>query len=155
MSAYYREFESPTAGGLRPPNIHRPMARVQIIGPRGGWPYEGVLDTGASETMLPWSAVDRLGVQLLPARSVEIAGVGGSVTAMFGWVDFQLSDSDGPIRWSHLAAFSTDDRTLFGLRGFLEFFVARFDGVKHEIQLRFRGKAPGPRYTPPAQRRSK
>ncbi|HEY2156642.1 MAG TPA: hypothetical protein VGH33_13505 [Isosphaeraceae bacterium] len=74
---------------------------------------------------------------------------------MFGWVDLEFLDADGPIRWSHLAVFGPGDRTLFGLRGFLEFFVARFDGVKHDIRLQFRGKAPGPRFTPPAPRRSK
>ena len=49
---------------------------------------------------------------------------------MFGFVDFEFLGSDGPIRWSHLAAFSPSDHTLFGIRGFLEYFVAKFDGPK-------------------------
>jgi hypothetical protein len=155
MPAYYREFPSPTAAGLRPAFILRPMARVQIVGPNGGFPYEGDLDTGAAETLLPWEVVDRLGVRLIPGRSIEIAGIGGSVPAMFGWVDFEFLTPDGPIRWSHLAVFGTGDHVLFGLRGFLEYFVARFDGVRHEIRLLFRGKAPAPRFLPPAPRRSK
>ncbi len=154
MTAYYQRSDSPTAGGLRPASIHRPTARVRVIGPKGGWSYEGVLDTGAVETMLPWSAVDRLGVQLLPGRRVEIEGIGGSVAAMFGWIDLEFPGPDGPIRWSHLTLFSTSERTLFGLRGFLEYFVARFDGVRREVTLRYRGKAPGPRFVPPAPRRS-
>ena len=155
MPAYYKEFPSPTAGGLRPAIILRPTARVHIVGPRGGRSYEGELDTGAAETMLPLEAVDRLGVRLIPGRSIEIAGIGGSVPAMIGWVDFEFLAPDGPIRWSHLAVFGTGEHTLFGLRGFLEYIVAQFDGVRHEIRLQFRGKAPAPRFLPPAPRRSK
>ena len=144
MNAYYRQFESPTAGGVRPAIIHCPVADVRIFGPTGNELYQGRLDTGASETSLPWTAVDRLGVQLLPGRAVDIEGVGGSVVAMFGWVDFEFHGSQGLIRWSHLCVFTTSHHTLFGLRGFLEYFVARFDGVKHDIRLQFRGKAPRP-----------
>ncbi len=73
---------------------------------------------------------------------------------MFGLIDFEIIGPAGPIRWSHLALFSPGDKTLFGYRGFLEYFVARFDGVKREIKLQFRGKAPAPRFVPPAPRRS-
>ena len=155
MPVYYQDFPSPTAGGLRPSHILRPMARVHVVGPGGSRAYEGDLDTGAAETMLPWDAVARLGVPLIPGRTMEIAGIGGSVNAMFGWVDFEFLGADGPIRWSHLAVFAPGEHTLFGLRGFLEYFVARFDGVRHEIRLQFRGKAPAPRYLPPVPRRSK
>lgn len=155
MRAFYRDYESPTLGGIRPPVILRPVADVYVTGPAGGLPIQGLLDTGSDETVLPWWAVDRLGVKLVEGRSVEIHGIAGALPAMFGWVDFEFLGPDGPIRWSHLAAFSPGARTIFGLRGFLEYFVARFDGVKHEIKLQYRGKAPAPRFVPPAPRRSK
>jgi hypothetical protein len=94
-----------------------------------------------------------LGVELVPGLAVDIEGIGGSERMMFGLVDLEIRGPDGPIRWSHLAAFSPSDRTLFGLNGFLEYFVARFDGIKHEVKLQYRGKAPAPRFEPPTARR--
>ena len=83
-------------------------------------------------------------------------GLGGSELLMFGIVDIEFTGvSSGPIRWSHLAAFSPGERTLFGLNGFLDFFVARFDGVRHEIKLQYRGNAPPPRFLLPIPRRGR
>jgi hypothetical protein len=115
----------------------------------------GRLDSGADDTVLPWSEIDRLGVELVPGLSVELEGLGGSERVMYGQVDLELDSPDGPIRWSHLAAFSPSERTLFGLNGFLEYFVVRLDGVKHEIGIKYRGKAPAPRFLPPVPRRSR
>jgi hypothetical protein len=115
----------------------------------------GRLDSGADDTVLPWSEIDHLGVELIPGVSLELAGLGGSERVMFGLVDLEFSGPDGPIRWSHLAAFSPSERTLFGLNGFLEYFVVRLDGVKREIGIKYRGKAPAPRFLPPVARRSR
>jgi hypothetical protein len=153
MSAYY---EGEPVRPLRPGDptvIHRPLVSVRAIGPKQNQVYEGLLDTGADETILPWSDLEWLGVQLLPRVVADIEGVGGSLRVMYGFVDLEFNGPDGPIRWSHLAAFGQRKRAIFGLNGFLEYFVARFDGVKHEVKLQYRGKAPAPRFEPPAPRR--
>lgn len=155
MKASYRPFYFAGRGVGRPTVVYRPVAEVLVAGPRGNGVFRGRIDTGADETILPWRSIESLGVQLLPGASEELTGLGGSERAMFGWVDLEFSGADGPIRWSHLAAFSPSDRTLFGLNGFLEYFVARLDGVKREIGLRHRGKSPGPRFLPPVTKRSR
>jgi hypothetical protein len=155
MSAFYRAFGTRPIRPNEPAWIDRPLVRARVIGPKGNLPCEGRLDTGADETVLPWTAIPILGVELVPGLAVDIEGIGGSERMMFGLVDLEIQGPDGPIRWSHLVAFSPSDRTLFGLNGFLEYFVARFDGVKHEVKLQYRGKAPAPRFEPPAPRRAR
>jgi hypothetical protein len=135
--------------------IERPMAKVQVHGPRGNRLYNGRIDTGADDTILPWSAIDAVGVALIPGRPIDVEGIGGTERLMSGWVDLELAGDDGPIRWSCLAAFSPSGKTLFGLLGFLEHFVARFDGVKKEVRLQFRGQAPPPLFSPPTKRRTR
>jgi hypothetical protein len=155
MSASYEPVLTYGPETNRPVLIHRPMVEVRVIGPSANRSYRGRLDTGADETLLPWTAIEILGVSLIPGKSLEIFGIGGSEHVMFGLVDLEIQGADGPIRWSHRVGFSPSGRTLFGLTGFLEYFVARFDGVKHEIKLQYRGKAPAPRFEPPAPRRAR
>jgi hypothetical protein len=153
MSASYKPARVNQIRPGDPTVIHRPTVEVRVTGPKQNQVYRGRLDTGSDDTILPWADIEYLGVDLIPGKSVEILGLGGSIRVMYGYVDFEILGPDGPVRWSHLAAFSPGGHTIFGLTGFLEYFVARFDGVKHEVKLQYRGKAPAPRFEPPAPRR--
>jgi hypothetical protein len=155
MSVFYLPFTTIDFATQKLITIHRPMVEVRIAAARGSRILQGRLDSGADDTVFPWSDVERLGVELLPGVSLELEGLGGSERVLYGLVDLELGGPDGPIRWSHLAAFSPSERSLFGLNGFLEYFVVRLDGVKHEIGIKYRGKAPAPRFLPPTPRRSR
>jgi hypothetical protein len=155
MNAFYRPFLTTDMATRKQKLIHQPTVEVRVAAARSSLIYQGRLDTGADDTVLPWSDIDTLGVQLLPGSGLELKGLGGSERVMFGLVDLEITAPDGPIRWSHLAAFSPSNLTLFGLNGFLEYFVVRLDGVKHEIKLQHRGKSPAPRFLPPLPRRSR
>ena len=153
MSAYYKTFQVQPLGTNGTGLMDRPVVEIRVIGPRDNRPYEGRLDTGADETVLPWKSIALMGVKLIPGKVIELEGIGGIERVMFGLVDLEIIGPEGPIRWSHEEAFSPSDRTLFELNGFLEYFVARFDGVRREVRLQYRGKAPLPRFEPPLPRR--
>jgi hypothetical protein len=124
------------------------MLSVRVIGPAGDQGVFGLADTGADDTMLPDPLSADLGVTSLSAP-VLIGGIGGVTYVRFGTVDMEVSDGSGSYRWSARVGFSPHPQPVLGIKGFLQFFTATFNGRLRRLDLRPNGMAPPPRFPVP------
>ena len=124
--------------------VSRPVIVVRAIGPAGAWLIPGLVDTGATETLLPLSYVARLGVPR--GDRIELAGAGGQlIPAWLSRVDLDLTRGRTLYRWSARVAFvARRGEALWGHEGFLDHFTATFDGLRKRLTLRPNGTFPPP-----------
>jgi hypothetical protein len=118
----------------------RPMITVRVTGPLGNIDYFGRIDSGADDTLLPEYLVASLGITGL-SGPVVIGGIGGATLARFGTVDLEISQGQASVKWSARVGFSSHNAPLFGLKGFLQFFTATFNGRRHYLDLLPNGTA--------------
>lgn len=142
-----------TVAGNQPKSrslVFRPMISVRIIGPSGNVDVFGRVDTGADDTLIPDHFAAAIGVNQL-SNPVLINGVGGGAAARFGSVDLEISDGQNSYRWSAWIGFVSPPHPppLYGLRGFLRFFRAGFNGRRHYLDLTPLGNAPPPQFVGP------
>jgi hypothetical protein len=127
--------------------VFRPMVAVRVISPRGDRAVLCRVDTGADDTLLPHDIVKALGITGL-SPPVNIGGIGGSISAEFGTVDLEISDGRTAYRWRARVGFHSsrlDTCTpVVGLKGFLQYFTATFDGRLHLLDLVPNGLAVSP-----------
>jgi hypothetical protein len=121
--------------------VLRPMIVVRVLGPRGHDDVFGRVDTGADDTLLPDHLIATLGVTGLHGHAA-IAGIGGAALARFGIVDLSIGHGPDSFRWSAFVGFSPHPVPVLGLKGFLQFFKATFDGRRHQLDLTPNGTAP-------------
>jgi hypothetical protein len=119
----------------------RPMIAVRVTGPAGDDDVFGRVDSGADDTMLPDYLVARLGVAGL-SGPVVIGGIGGAILARFGSVDLEILRGQSSCCWSARVGFYPHPVPVFGLKGFLQYFRATFDGRRHLLDLIPNGTAP-------------
>ncbi len=112
------------------------VARLQII--------PGLVDTGASLTLVPMIYLKRLGV--LPVSNIRIRSGDRLFTVLLAHVDLELRSPRKADTWSVLIGFSAaHERALWGQSGFLEHFTATFNTRRHFLTL-------SPNWTFPARR---
>jgi hypothetical protein len=127
----------PALGGAT--SIPRPLLAVRVTGPSGSRLRDGLLDTGADETILDPSVAALIGVDLARAVEREINLVGrGRIRCRY--VSVQLRITDGvaeTYEWDAVVGFAPFPllRGLLGYAGFLRFFAASFRGADHEVAL--------------------
>jgi hypothetical protein len=124
------------------------MVNVRVIGPAGDRDVFGRVDTGADDTLIPDHFAAALGVVHL-TDPVPIIGIGGGATARFGAVDLEVSDGQTSYRWSAWVGFSSAPPPVYGIKGFLQFFRATFNGRQRYLDLVPHGHAPPPMFPAP------
>jgi hypothetical protein len=149
----YRRY---TVQGTTPNAIalmFRPMVPVRVISPVGDRQVLCRADTGADDTVLPHDMVAALGITGL-SPPVNIGGIGGGIPAVFGTVDLEISDGWTTYRWRAHVGFHASSlyqsTPVVGLKGFLQYFTATFDGQSRQLDLVPNGLA-----VPPSKKRSR
>jgi predicted aspartyl protease len=134
----------PSLGGRQ--DRPQPVIPVSVIGPKGTHLGDCLLDTGADDTVFPESVADKLGIDLTNAPVGEASGV-GLVTARIRYALVTLRVATGQERreWPAWVAFTSAPmkRPLLGFAGFLQFFTAKFEGDREEVELIVNSLYPG------------
>jgi hypothetical protein len=117
---------------------YRPYVPIRVIDPRGSTRLDGLLDTGADETILPRSIAGPLGIGLDDGARGRFRGVGGQVvTVVYGSVELELATQSRRLRWPVTVAFLDGAHgAILGHAGFLEYFTASFNGERRHVTLR-------------------
>jgi hypothetical protein len=119
--------------------VPRPILAVQITGPGGSQLRDGLLDTGADETIFDPTVAPLIGVDLSQAAEREIHLVGrGSVRCRYASVRLRITDGIAETyEWDAVVGFAPFPllRSLLGFGGFLQFFDAHFRGADEEVIL--------------------
>jgi hypothetical protein len=134
----------PLPGEIGPQVIHEPIIVVRFVGPAGAWLIRGLLDTGASMTLVPRSYMSRLGVTF--GERVRLSTAAGGLNVLLGTLDLELGSGRAACRWSAQVGFlpRSDNLALLGHIGFLEHFAVTFDGLRKRVTLRPNGTFPPP-----------
>jgi Aspartyl protease len=143
----YAEREvDPLPGEFGVQIIHEPIIVVRFIGPRQTYLILGLLDTGASMTLVPRSYFHKLGMSAAPTERVRVRTVSGSVDVLLGALDLELRSDRVKYRWSAQVGFvpRADNLALLGHAGFLDHFSATFDGLRKRVTLKLKGTFPAP-----------
>ncbi|MBI3822622.1 MAG: hypothetical protein HY289_08080 [Planctomycetes bacterium] len=122
------------AGALIMP---RPLLAVLFTGPSGYRLDDGLLDTGADQTILDPSLAPMIGVDLSQAVSRNVHLVGrGSIRCRYAPVKLRITDGIlETYEWHAIVGFAPFPlaRSLLGFGGFLQFFDANFRGAAEEV----------------------
>ncbi len=132
----------PLPGESGPQVVFEPIVLVQCHGPARSYLIRGLLDTGASMTLLPRAYMGKLGV--IPEDRSRLVTAGGAITARLATVDLELRSGRVAHRWSARVGFvpHPDNLALLGHDGFLNHFTASFDGLRRCVTLRPNGTFP-------------
>jgi hypothetical protein len=137
----------PGLGGAT--TIPRPILAVRITGPAGSRLRDGLLDTGADETILDPSVAPLIGVDLSKALEREIHLVGrGRTPCRYASVQLRITDGIAETyEWDAVVGFAPFPvlRGLLGFAGFLQFFNSDFRGADQEVSLLPNAMFPGRR----------
>ena len=123
----------------------RPVARVNIVGPRGSRRYKALFDPGSDDTVFPLAIVPRIGASLRPDTGERLRWRGQVYPLRFGDVELELTDSVSVWRWPATVGFSTApiQYVLLGTRGCLQFCDAMFRGDDRFVELEPNRSYPG------------
>ena len=124
--------------------IQEPIIPVRFVGPLRTYIIRGLLDTGASMTLLPRSYLTKLG--LVPGERVRLRTAAGGHDVWLGALDMELRSGRTTYRWSARVGFipRVDNVALLGHMGFLDHFSVTFDGLRKRATLRPNGTFPVP-----------
>ena len=137
----------PALGGAT--SIPRPLLAVRITGPTGSRLRDGLLDTGADETILDPTVAPQIGVDLSKGVEREVNLVGrGVIRCRYAPVQLRITDGVAETyEWDTIVGFAPFPilRCLLGFAGFLQFFDADFRGGDLEVILQPNATFPGRR----------
>ncbi len=116
----------------------RPLLVVSVTGPAGTHAVEGLLDTGADETVFPEDVALRIGLSLSSAP--QGMGVGATLAGIplrYGEVGLRITDGIEGREWRAWVGFTPAKlyRPMLGFAGFLQFFTATFHGDREQVEL--------------------
>lgn len=119
--------------------VPRPILPVLVTGVSGSTLRDGLLDTGADETLLDPAVASLIGVDLNHAPEREIHLVGrGNIRCRYSSVKLRITDGIfETYEWDAVVGFAPFSlvRSLLGFGGFLQFFDANFRGAAEEAIL--------------------
>jgi hypothetical protein len=129
---------------------YRPLLAVRLTGPGTSQVYDGLLDTGADETVFDQHVAQLLGVDLrgAPDRLVGLAGRPSPVRCRYAPVHMRITDGvQETYEWTAVVGFVPGPLHyhLLGQAGFLQYFLAEFDGEVHQVTLTPKPSFPGQR----------
>jgi hypothetical protein len=121
--------------------VHRPEIPATVVGPAGSGTYIGLVDTGSDQTILPKSLARDLGILIRSTAGPAAQTFGGhDVHLEAGEVTLQISADGEVVTWKTTISFfdfaAEDEETiLLGHAGFLDYFIATFDGKLGTLTL--------------------
>jgi hypothetical protein len=119
--------------------LFRPLVPILIWGPAGCYLADGLLDTGADRTLLGPRLAQAVGIvldSLATVATVQSASV-HVLTCKVTTVTFQMRRDSQRLSWLAEVAVPIQSvkRSIWGFKGFLEYFRARFDGPNRRVTL--------------------
>jgi len=123
----------------------RPIIPVTSVGPVAGtWVADGLLDTGADETLLPESAAVTLGIDLTGATTGTARAFGQLVPVRYAEAKIRIADQQEQREWQAWLAFTSVYLRwpLLGFGGF-QFFRVVYHGDLEFVELTANSLYPG------------
>jgi hypothetical protein len=132
----------PLPGELGTQVVSEPIIVVRFVGPKRAYLIRGLLDTGASMTLVPRSYLSRLGLAATARAQLQTAA--GPLLIELATLDLELGTGRTVHRWSARVGFvaRADNLALLGHAGFLDHFAVTFDGLRKRVTLRPNGTFP-------------
>jgi predicted aspartyl protease len=124
-----------------------PLITVRVGGPASIQLVRGLVDTGASLTLIPIDYFEKLGA--IPAGTTVLTGSGVRFTVRLAHVDLELRTARTVHTWSALVGFVRRGQALWGQMGFLEHFLATYNTRQRMLTLRPNWPFPSPLYVGP------
>ena len=147
----YLKYPVPGLGAVFVTSIYRPTIPIRVFGPLGEGLAQGLVDTGADDTILPDRFIQPLGVKLDPHDVSKVRGIsGGAMPLRYGTIELEIGRHGDSYRWSAKIAFYPGSRAILGYFGFLEHFTATFNGLRRHVTLTPNGTATAPAGGAPA-----
>lgn len=143
----YSEREvDPLPGEFGVQVVHEPIVLVRFVGPSQSYLIRGLLDTGASMTLVPRFYLQKLGMSVAQAERVRLRTASGTVDVLLGSLDLELRSGPSSHQWSAQVGFvpRADNLALLGHAGFLDHFAVTFDGLRKRVTLKPNGTFPAP-----------
>jgi predicted aspartyl protease len=133
-----------TLGG----KVHRPrpVIGVAIRGPAGTFPYDGLLDTGSDDVLLPEAVAALIGIDLTNAPQGTASAFGQAVIPVrYAEATLRIADNQERREWRAWVSFAPVIRryALLGYAGFLQYFTATFHGDSEEVESTVNRQYPG------------
>jgi hypothetical protein len=144
----YERVEAEPSFADPSPFVYRPVVPVTVVGLSMAFPTKGLLDTGATETVLPAYLFENGLID--PAFREGEEGLlfgadGRPFRVVYGTVDLAIRLGRKVRRWHAKVAFHpTRKDVLLGDAGFLRYFTATFNRHERYATLRPTGKFPPP-----------
>ena len=124
----------------------RPVIGVALLGPTGMIAQDGLLDSGADDTLFPESVAALIGIDLTHAPQGTASGFGlGTIPVRYAEVILRIADNQEQRQWRAWVSFASVKRRygLLGFAGFLQYFTATFHGDREEVKLTVNGQYGG------------
>ena len=141
----YSEREvDPLPGEVGVQVIHEPIILVRFVGPSQTYLVRGLLDTGASMTLVPRFYFQKPGMSMARSERTRLRTASGAVDVLLGPLDLELRSGSSSYRWSATVGFvpRADNLALLGHAGFLDHFSVTFDGLSKRVSLKPNGTFP-------------
>jgi hypothetical protein len=143
--SYHQPIPSLGGGLVR----YRPVMAVRLTGPRNDVLQDGLLDTGADETLFEERLAAIIGLDLDQAEERKVGLVGRPRPVRCRYAPVRLRITDGlreTYEWTAVVGFAATRLRyhLLGQSGFLQFFDVEFRGADRAVVLTPNRSFPGP-----------
>ena len=142
----YDRFEADPSYADPAPFVFRPVVPIRVIGLVGSKKFNAILDTDATETILPSYLIGQTRPAIIQGeQGVLLGAVGRPFVVAYGTVDLELRMQRRVYRWHAKVAFHPSRQdALLGDADFLRLFTATFNGPQRYVTLKPNGKFPPP-----------
>lgn len=148
MNWNYSEFEVDRSHFCPAGVMFRPVVNVGLSASKDSVYLRALIDTGADQSIVPFSVAERIGAELFEDEQNSVEGISGQgVIVVPGRVRIELFDGRESIDWIAIIGFAKfpapeNECSVLGHAGCLEYFHAAFDGVDRFVELTLRGELP-------------
>lgn len=147
MKFPYLRYLSVAAGTKQ--EILRPVVPVDLAGPEGEIDYYGLVDSGSDDTLIPRLLARELGLAVDDSQQSKVVGIGGEIVVVSSAnLELRIAREGRFYSWDATVGVvgvkeDEHDFVILGHSGFLEFFVATFDGQQKTLELLTTDSFPG------------
>jgi len=140
----YQRTDVPPSFADPLPFVMRPILPVALYGLKGRIEVNALVDTGASETVIPlefWEQIDPL---FREGEVGDLTAANGAVFPVkYGTVDLEIRPDKKQIRWNAKVAFTAArDEMVLGDAGFFRYFAVEFNRANLSFEVWRSGHLP-------------